>query len=839
MDKIAKALRHLAAAAALGAAVAPGLVAQPLQPAGTGGFEALARALKGLDQDKRVLVIGAHPDDDNTELITYLSLATGADVAYLSLSRGEGGQNLIGSELGDGLGLLRSEELLSSRAVDGSHQFFTRAIDFGFSKTLAEGLRFWPRDTMLVDVVRIIRRFRPQVVVSIFSGTPRDGHGQHQVAGVVARAAFDLLRDSTWGPKKFYRSAGFDTTGTTLVLESGGLDPITGRSYHQLAMAARSLNRSQEMGRLQDIGASRTRLSLQEDLTGGRGAGGVFAGVDTALAPGLARYAALLDSARALLSPGDTRRLVPVLAAALTELRRSAPPAFRAEKEPVLEEALANAAGVVADAIADDGRVVPGETFGVAVALWGSAGPVPLDSAAVAAPTGWRVEPGGTTPDLVPRGFFSAEPGGIAVRHLQVTLPADASLSQPYFLVRPPVGSLYDWTGTPDSVQGEPFQPPPLFARIETTIGGVPVALRREVVYRFDDPTLGEVRQPLFVVPEVGVEVSPDAMVWPIAARGARQVTVTLSNGRRDPTAGEVRLEVPAGWPAPPAQPFALRGEDTHRSYTFELSPPAGVRPGADTVRAVATFDGRRSDRATEVVDYPHIRPVAWVREALLKVGMADLALPQLTRVGYIRGAADGVPEALEAVGVPVVLLGDADLEKGDLSRYDVIVVGPRAYETDDPWIASSGRLLDYVRRGGRLVVQYQQYRFVRGGFAPYPFTIANPHDRVTDETAPVTELDPASALFHRPNTIGPSDWDGWVQERGLYFAHTWDPAYHPMLETGDNGEKLDGGLLVARLGRGLYVYTGLAFFRQLPANVPGAYRLFANLLALRPEDVK
>ncbi len=197
------------------------------------------------------------------------------------------------------------------------------------------------------------------------------------------------------------------------------------------------------------------------------------------------------------------------------------------------------------------------------------------------------------------------------------------------------------------------------------------------------------------------------------------------------------------------------------------------------------------------------------------------------------------MPEALQAVGVPIVVLTPDDIEKGDLSRYDVIVVGSRAYETDDPWIASSGRLLDYARRGGRLIVQYQQYRFVRGGFAPYPFTIANPHDRVTDETAPVTILDPSSPLFHRPNTIGAADWDGWVQERGLYFAHTWDPAYHPMLESGDNGEKLDGGLLVARLGRGLYVYTGLSFFRELPANVPGAYRLFANLLALRPDDVK
>ncbi len=453
MDHLVRASRRLAVAAGLLLATAGGLAAQPLEPAGTGGLAALDRDLRALDQNKRVLVIGAHPDDDNTELITFLERGTGADVAYLSLSRGEGGQNFIGPELGDALGLLRSEELLSSRAVDGSHQYFTRAIDFGFSKTLAEGLRFWPRDSMLVDVVRVIRRFRPQVVVSIFSGTPRDGHGQHQVAGVVARAAFDLLRDSTWGPKKFYRSAGFDTAGTTLVLATGALDPVAGRTYHQLAMEARSYNRSQEMGRLQDMGASRTRLSLLEDLTGA-GNGGVFAGVDTALAPGLAHYQALVDSARDQLVPGDARRIVALLAAALTELRRAAPPAFLAEKEPLLEEALANAAGVVADAIADAGRVVPGQTFGVVAALWASAGEARLDSAVVDAPASWTVRAEGAAPAPVAGGFFSAEASGIAARRFAVTLPDDAPLSEPYFLARPPIGALYDWSGTPDSVKG-------------------------------------------------------------------------------------------------------------------------------------------------------------------------------------------------------------------------------------------------------------------------------------------------------------------------------------------------------------------------------------------------
>jgi hypothetical protein len=316
-------------------------------------------------------------------------------------------------------------------------------------------------------------------------------------------------------------------------------------------------------------------------------------------------------------------------------------------------------------------------------------------------------------------------------------------------------------------------------------------------------------------------------------------VTVTLTNGRRERTEGEVRLEVPPGWPLVPPQTFVLEGEDTHQTFAFDVRVPRAVAPGSYVVRAVAAVGGGHFDHAAFLVSYPHIRPVPYLREAKLRIGMADLVVPRLTRVGYVRGAADQVPEALQAVGIPVVLLAPADLERGDLARFDVIVVGSRAYETDPALIASNGRLLDYVRRGGRLIVQYQQYPFARGGYAPYPLTIAQPHDRVTDETAAVTVLAPEGALFQRPNAVAASDWDDWVQERGLYFAHTWDAAYQPMLEMGDAGEKLRGGLLVARLGSGLYVYTGLSFFRQLPAGVAGAYRLFANLLALRPQDVQ
>jgi hypothetical protein len=286
---------------------------------------------------------------------------------------------------------------------------------------------------------------------------------------------------------------------------------------------------------------------------------------------------------------------------------------------------------------------------------------------------------------------------------------------------------------------------------------------------------------------------------------------------------------------------LAFGREDETKSITVALSPPLQrLVPGAYDLRAaVIGADGRRNEGALQVIDYPHIRPRAAVQGSVARIRAAPIALPALSHVGYVRGASDRVPEALQAVGVPIEMLGPDSLARGDLSRYDAIVIGSRAYETDPALVANNGRLLEYARAGGLLLVQYQQYPFVDGGYAPYRLSIGRPHDRVTDETAPVTPLDPAHPALHYPNEIGAGDWRGWVQERGLYFAHDWDTTYVPLLETHDvPGPELKGGVLVAPLGRGTYVYTGLSFFRQLPAGVPGAYRLFANLLGLKKTSV-
>jgi LmbE family N-acetylglucosaminyl deacetylase len=798
-----------------------------LAPAGTGGVAALTSTLRQLGANKRVLMIGAHPDDEDTQLLVLLSRGLGAQAAYLSLTRGEGGQNLIGPELGPELGIIRTEELLSARELDGARQFFTRAYDFGFSKSADETFRFWPRDSILKDVVDVIRRFRPQIIVAVFSGTPADGHGQHQVSGMIARQAFDLLRDSAGGPVKFYRSTRFDSSATTVTMPAGILDPVLGQSYSQIAAASRSRHRSQDMGALQRPGPSTARIGLIASKLPAAGAA-LFAGVDTTIrAP---EYATLIDSARAALSPWRPGATLPYLVRALRALGTA-----DADQRVLLERAIAIAAGVSIDGTADDGIVTPGERLQIEVNVWNAGdSTVRVDSVAVVAPSGWtldRPEPAAPT----------VAPGALQARRYVLNVSRDAERTQPYFLRRPLVnrGGLYDWSGVPADVRGLPFEPPPVTARVRLTIAGEPITLTREVVYRYRDQAIGEVRRPIFVTRDLDIAIAPEELLWPVdgsaGAREPRRFTITATNRARGPAATTTRVTVPAGWPPVSAESLSFSREDESKSVVLAVAPPT-----AEALKA-GTYALRAGTGWLEIIDYPHIRPRALTRPSVAEIRATRVALPGLARIGYVRGASDRVPEALLAVGLPIELIGADSLARGDLSRYDAIVIGSRAYETDPALVANNGRLLEYGRNGGLIIVQYQQYPYIDGGFAPYPMTIARPHDRVTDENAAMTPLDPAHPVFHYPNDIGPEDWRGWVQERGLYFPHTWDTTYVPVLETHDPGQpvtELKGGLLIAPLGRGTYVYTGLSFFRQLPAGVPGAYRLFVNLLGLKRRNV-
>lgn len=878
----------------------------PLAPASTGGVERIDRALAKLSTHTRLLVVGAHPDDEDSTALALVARGLGGEAAYFSLSRGEGGQNLIGPELGVGLGLIRSRELLAAREIDGARQFFSRAYDFGYSKSLAEALRFWPQEVLLADAMRVVRRFKPQVVVAVFPPDERAGHGQHQASGLIGGLAFEQAGDpaafpelaaeglAPWRPQAFYRAAWWDPDAATVTYSLSPLDPIDGRSVFQLSMASRSQHRSQDMGMLQPLGPREGKLIW---IAGGAGKEGsdVFAGVDThlaaiatqlgddgaegeakrAIAARLTEVEALARRARAALSPAAPAAVLPAAVAiveALDAARAALPSATTTpaavavaelldEKRAVAAHLVAAAAGIAIDAVADREALTLGEAFTVETSLWQTAGrggiggggepAVELTGVELASPAG--LAPAVSAAALPERTGWEArffgkdEPeAGYHLDAYRVTLPAAAPPTVPYFLARPLQGALYDWTGVPAAVRGEPFGPPPLVARFHLSVadgssaaggrGATEVVLEREVVYRFRDQAVGEVRRPLRVVPPLEVALAPDLVVWPVAETAPRELEVTLTSHAGQPLAGTVETAVPAGWPAVAPVPFHLAARGEHQTLRVALRPPAPFTAGAHeiAVTAVLADAGGRYALAVPVLDYPHIRPEPLPEPAVSRVSAFELALPALRRVGYVRGASDRVPEFLREVGVPIELLGPAELETADLSAFDAVVVGSRAYETDPALVEANGRLLDYVRAGGLLIVQYQQYQFVDDAFAPFPLTIARPHDRVTDETSPVTVLAPDDPVFTTPNRLGAADWQGWVQERGLYFAHEWDPAYRPLLAMADpGGEEMRGGLLVAPLGEGTYVYTGLAFFRQLPAGVPGAYRLFANLLGL------
>jgi LmbE family N-acetylglucosaminyl deacetylase len=772
----------------------PVLAAQDGGPR-TGGAVRLEQERRYLANGRRVLLIAAHPDDEDNRLTAILSRGLGAETAYLSLTRGEGGQNLIGRELGSTLGVLRSEELLAARAVDGAHQYFTRAFDFGFSKTPAEVFRFWPRDSVLKDMVRIIRRFQPQVIISMFSGTARDGHGQHQVAGMLAREAFDLAGDSTrfrdlwreellppWTPLKFYRDYGV-TEGITL--DGGVLDETTGFTLHQIGMRSRSQHRSQDMGQLETPTGQPVMLRLE------------------------ARAAGLPDVPDSGVFHG-----VPI-------------PVRRTEERADLVRLIEH--GVILDAFVEDGEVNPGQQLAMTlVAFNGGTKPVQVGFTWIER-RGWRQ----VGEDDCPARDRQLAPGATLQCTMMLEVIPGAFPDQPYFLFQPTKGGMYQWVGEP-SQWGEAFDRP-LQVRAAVRDPSADMSITREITVtrRWLDQGEGEMRDPVTIVPPVLLEVVPNRMLWPRALR-RRSFDVHVAHTSRDSSVADVRLIVPDGWQVTPTQRITLQREGERRLLTFEVIAPANRAEGEVVLLAEAIVGADTMRLGAERVDHPHITRRVIMHLAETAITSADVRFPTGLRVGFVRGAADQIPEALAAAGMPVRVLDADDLSDGTLDSMDVVVIGPRAYETNEPLRRAHDRLLRFADAGGTLIIQYQQYQFVQGDYPPRPLTIASPHDRVTDETAAIRWLPGSERLQSGPNRLMATDFDGWVQERGLYFAATWDSSWTPLIEFDEPGETAKrGGLLIARFGRGTVVYTGIAFFRQIPAAVPGAWRLFANLLAI------
>jgi LmbE family N-acetylglucosaminyl deacetylase len=845
------------------------------------GALGLLQALLRLQQTASVLHTGAHPDDEDSALIARLARGDHARVAYLSLNRGEGGQNTIGPELFEPLGVIRSEELLQARRLDGGQQFFTRAFDFGFSKTRTETAAFWGEEPILDDMVRTIRTFRPLVVISRFTGTPADGHGHHQEVGhltpiAVARAADPAAFPAQlteglrpWRTLKVYVSEGFQATAdpkTTLRVDTGYFDPLLGRTYYEIAMEGRSQHRSQHQGALELRGDRSSGLRLLDSVVKAGPTDKMFAGVDTSIV-GLAQLAgaplgtlsaeltpvqAAVDRALSTykpLSPADT---IPSLTEGLAALRTAqarvaslgvdgsvkAELDFRLKlKADDFEDAITRAAGLVVDPLADRETVAPGEAMTVAVrSFFPSSRPVQVVGATLHVPDGWRVE--STAPAPQAGGGPAAGRGAETAQHaaqFRVTVSSNAAPTQPYWLIGPRQGALLTWpTGSP---KGEPFSPALIEASVDVRVGGVPLTLHHPVEFRSADPVRGELRRRIDVVPAISVAVSDPLMIVPVSPRPAeREVIVRAENLIPLPSNGMIKLQVPTGWTVKPAQaPLSLEAAGERATVRFTVGVPASVSVGAYPVEALATVGDRPYQQTLQTIAYPHIQTHRLYAPAVTNVRVVKLVVPNV-RVGYVMGTGDDVAAAIKLMGIPVTMLDSEALTSGDFSRFDTIVIGIRASEARPDFVANHKRLLQWVANGGALIVQYQAPDYADRRLPPFPARIAPPTNdaRVTDEQATVTILKPDHPAFTTPNRIAADDWSDWVQERSVNDWTTFDPHYTALLESHDPGAPPQlGGEDVAQVGRGVYVYTAYAWFRQLPAGVPGAYRLFANLLAL------
>ena len=850
----------------------PSLVPAQVRHVYDRGAAGVLQRMEELRTTASVLLIGAHPDDEDSAFIARAARGDHARVAYLSLNRGEGGQNVIGPEQYDALGVIRTEELLQARALDGGQQFFARTYDFGFSKTLEEASRLWGDQEVLRDMVRVIRTFRPLVVYSIFGGTPADGHGHHQLSGRLAPLAYRAAGDPAqfpeqiaeglrpWRPFKLYRAALSGETPTTHV-QTGELDPLLGRTYAEIAAEGRSQHKSQAQGTLEAHGPEESALVLLDSSVKTQPSEtSVFDGIDTSI-PGLARLAGLAPGALSAeldaidLAEGkalggfdlrEPARSVKDLAGVLDAIRaarealKAGPDAgaradadfILADKERLATLALREASGTVIDAISATETVAPGESFSSTVRVFLSEpSVVKIIGVSLSTPEGWlvrSVKASRSEPSTA--GMFEVREAANEEDSFEISVPVDARPTQPYWLTTPRQGYLYMW---PDgSPKGSPFAPPQVVAEVQAVIGGAQVSLTQPLQYRFVDQARGELRRGVDVVPAVTVSFDSPLEIVPIVKAGQpRRVVVRLQSNAQAAISGDVMLQAPTGWKVTPStEPFALERKDEHSALFFEVTPGKGALPGRYALNAVASSGGTTFQLSMRTISYQHIQTHRLYTPAEAQVQLIDLKVAPV-RIGYIMGSGDLVPDALRRMGLNVTLLDEDALAAGDLSKFDTIVVGIRASEVRPDFVAANERLLDYVRAGGTLIVQYQQGIYTARNLAPFP---ARTGARVTDEAGLVKILVPDHPAFTTPNRIRSQDFEGWVQDRNLYAFSSFDPRYVALLEAHDPGEpEQKGGEVYARLGKGNYVYTAYAWFRQLPAGVPGAYRLFANLVSL------
>jgi len=841
-----------------------------VRPVNDYGAIGLAQLLKRLNTTASVMMIGAHPDDEDSALLAYLARGENARTAYLSLTRGDGGQNIIGPELFESLGVIRTEELLQARRLDGAEQYFTRAFDYGFSKSLEEAKSKWDEKVILCDTVRAIRLFRPLVVISRFSGTPADGHGQHQYAGYISPIAVKAAADpkqctqsgEAWTVLKFYVEQGFSAGDTAqLKLNTGAYDPILGRSYFEIAMEGRSQHRSQGEGRLEYHGDQFSGVNLKESrFSNVADETSIFDGIDksTSGIDDSLQNADTILSARlefldsilvAVKNEGSRARqlsdLINGYVVARKAISSTLPPAVKImvfRKNEELIAAIRLVAGLQIDALGAKETVVPGDDLATAVKVYyPKTSGVTLKDITLKAANGWIVTKGEAPKDNN-QGFLRETASSAS--YFNVKVAADAKPTQPYWLEEQRTNGLFAWPKGAD--QTLPFSPQLVIAEVKVEIDGTEITLTQPVQYRYADPARGEIRRDLNVVPSLSVSMGQKLLVVSESDKPqTKRVVMNITNNSSQPITGHAGLNIVGGeqidWKYSADQStFSLTKKGEKATVGFDVIVPAKTKTGTYTIYGNAMVGESHATQTMNTIEYPHIQTHRFYTRAETKVEVLDLKVAPV-KVGYVMGSGDEVADSIRKMGLDVTMLEEKDLASGDLAKFGTIVVGIRAYETRPDLIANNQRLLEYVKNGGNLIVQYQRGHFGKGGLAPFPFdsedkqkTTAGSIARVVDENAAVTILAPSHPALNSPNKIGSDDFKGWVQERNAYNLVTFDQQYIPLLESHDAGEQPNkGGLVVATVGKGNWVYCSYSMFRQLPAGVPGAYRLFANLLSL------
>jgi LmbE family N-acetylglucosaminyl deacetylase len=886
----------LALATASGQIASPWVDTKPL--AVDTGVVGLKLTLRRLHTTGRLMHTTAHPDDEDGGMLTLESRGRGVSALQLTLNRGEGGQNKVGSNLLDELGILRTLELLGADRYYGVEQRFTRVADFGFSKTPQETFEKWGgHDVALGDMVRIIRTFRPDVICTRFQGAARDGHGNHQASGIMTREAFRAAADPTkfpeqireglqpWQAKKLYMDNVRPNEDWNVELDTSQDDALLGESYVKFAWKGLQHQLSQGAGGWTLTEGRRTSYyKLIDSALPGTPVTNThekdfFDGIDTSLPalasrlgpdggkvpwlrPELERLAKLVDDATTLADKtpeaagrpllqglGVTRDVISKIEASqLSASEKSDLLVDLRGKEQQFEQAanLAYSLDIGIGPGTPDGRpmaeefetangkvlaavITAGKTFLLLAKLHnGSTVPMEIKQFALDAPMGWHYE---LFMDKVPSRIAPGEGCALTFR---VTPPPNAQPTKAYFHRGDPETDAIYQIDQPEYVT-LPLPPPPVTARVVYAIGGqegVIRAVARTPVHS----TKGEAwSMPLAVAPPFSVQATPTTQIIRAGADPSAELDVVV-RGNVDHSSATVKPQIPARWKAEPASAnvdFAKAGE--HASQ-FRISPD-GAAEARYIVRATATSEGREYNEGYTLVTRPDIGGFFYYQPAAQRTAIVEVKVPPGLKIGYIMGAGDDIPTVLRQLGLDVTLLTPDDVEHGNLQRFGTIVLGIRAYDTRDDVKKNNQRLLDYARDGGTLMVQYntEPANFNPGNYVPHPAQLSRA--RVSVEESPITVLDPKCPAFHYPNAITASDFNGWVQERGLYFMDKWDDHYTPLLASNDPGEDPQkGGLLVARLGKGYYLYNGYAFFRQLPFGVPGAIRLYVNLLSVGHE---